>query len=163
MNDILFRTDTHIFSYRTAGILVHYGKVLLQKPNGSEDFAFPGGHVAFGETNAETLVREFTEEVGANVEVADLKWVEENFFMWGSKPCHQVSLSHLVKLKNTNQIPLEGRFISKEYNEADANAIYFYWIPLDEVEKIKIYPTNASELLLCLNDGVKHFVYREGE
>jgi len=66
-----------------------------------------------------------------------------------------------VKLKDTEQIPLEGRFISKEYRENDANAIYFYWIPLDEVKNIKVYPANAADLLLCLNEGVQHFVYRE--
>jgi ADP-ribose pyrophosphatase YjhB (NUDIX family) len=163
MSDILVRTDNCIFSYRTAGILVREDKVLLQKPNNSVDYAFPGGHIAFGETAAEALVREFREEMGADIEVAELKWVEENFFSWGDKPCHQISLSHLIKLKDTAQIPLNGRFISKEYSENDDNAIYFCWIPLDEVKNIKVYPANAAELLLELDEGVKHFVYRECE
>lgn len=163
MDDILFRTDNYIFSYRVAGILIHNGKVLLQKPNDSEYYAFPGGHVAFGETNAETLIREYKEEVGADIEVCGLKWVEENFFQWGAKPCHQICLSHLVKLNNPQQIPLDGNFIGKEHGEGDAQAIYFYWIPLDEVKNINVYPAKAAELLLCLNEGVKHFIYREGE
>jgi len=162
MNDILFHCEDYIFSYRTAGILVHEDKVLLQKPNNSGDYAFPGGHIAFGETSAQTLVREFKEELGADIEVAELKWVEETFFSWGDKPCHQISLSHLVKLKDTSQILLDGRFISKDYCESDDNAIYFYWISLDEVKNINVYPTNAAELLLCLDDGVQHFIYREG-
>jgi ADP-ribose pyrophosphatase YjhB (NUDIX family) len=162
MSDILFRTENYIFSYRTAGILVHENKVLLQKPNNSGDYAFPGGHIAFGETNEETLIREFREELGADIEVAELKWVEENFFSWGDKPCHQICLSHLIKLKDTAQIPLNSRFISKEYRENDDNAIYFYWIPINEVKNINVYPANAAELLLKLDDGVKHFVYREG-
>ncbi|MCL2814242.1 MAG: NUDIX hydrolase [Oscillospiraceae bacterium] len=162
MSDILFRTKNYIFSYRTAGILVHGDRVLLQKPSNSGDYAFPGGHIAFGETTAETLIREFKEEMGADIEVTELKWVEENFFSWGDKPCHQISLSYLVRLKDTAQIPLDGRFISEEYRENDDNAIYFYWIPLDEVKNINVYPANAAELLLKLDDGVKHFVYREG-
>ena len=52
--DILFKTDDHIFSYRVAGICVHNEKVLLHKAKGDEGYAFPGGHVSFGETNAET-------------------------------------------------------------------------------------------------------------
>lgn len=163
MSDIIFRTDEFIFSYRVAGILVQNGKVLVQKPNDSDAYAFPGGHVSFGETNAETLIREFKEEVGVEIEVSELKWVEENFFQWGDKPCHQISLSHLVKLKGAAQIPLDGRFINKEYDEDDEKAIYFYWIPLDEVKNINVYPANAAELLGCLDEGVKHFICREGD
>jgi ADP-ribose pyrophosphatase YjhB (NUDIX family) len=161
MNDILFHREDFVFSYRVAGILVQNGKVLLQRPDDSAAYAFPGGHVGFGETNAETLIREFKEEVSAEIEVLEFKWVEENFFRWGDKLCHQISLSHLVKLKDTAQIPPDGRFISKEDDEDDNKAIYFYWIPLDEVKNINVYPQNAAELLLCLNEGVKYFTYRE--
>lgn len=161
MSDILFCTDNYIFSYRTAGILVRDGKVLLQKPAASNDYAFPGGHVAFGETNAETLIREFREEVGADIEVAELKWLEENFFQWGDKPCHQISFSYTVKLADETQIPVNGHFISKEYKKSDSNAIYFHWIPMDEVKNISVYPAKATELLFCLNEGLKHFIYRE--
>ena len=58
MRDISYNTEDYIFSYRAAGILVHENKVLLQKPNNSDDYAFPGGQVMFGETNAERLFRE---------------------------------------------------------------------------------------------------------
>ena len=73
MADILFRKDDWIFSYRVAGIAVCDGKVLLQKPTNENSFAFPGGHVSFGETNEETLLREFKEETGAEISVGELK------------------------------------------------------------------------------------------
>jgi ADP-ribose pyrophosphatase YjhB (NUDIX family) len=63
ITDILFHTENYVFSYRVAGILINDGKVLLQKPKDDDGYAFPGGHVAFGETNAETLYREFREEI----------------------------------------------------------------------------------------------------
>lgn len=88
--DILFHKDDYIFSYRVSGILLRDNKILLQKPTNDTGYAIPGGHVAFGETNAETLEREFKEEIGADITVGDLKWVEENFFQWGDKPCHQI-------------------------------------------------------------------------
>ena len=50
----------------------------------------PGGHVELGDTNAQTLVRELKEEIGADITVGDLKWVAEIFFPWGDKPCHQI-------------------------------------------------------------------------
>ena len=65
--DILFRTEEYVFSYRVAGICIQNKKVLLQKPTNDTAFAFPGGHVTFGETNAQTLIREFQEEIGVDI------------------------------------------------------------------------------------------------
>ena len=69
MSDILFKTDDYIFSYRVGGLLIHNGKVLMQKAVDDDGYAFIGGHVAFGETTAETIVREFKEEIGADIKV----------------------------------------------------------------------------------------------
>lgn len=41
MTDILFRTDSHIFSYRVTGVCIQNDSVLLQKPTGDDGFAFP--------------------------------------------------------------------------------------------------------------------------
>ena len=103
MKDILFKTDDYIFSYRVAGILIHNNKILLQKPTNDAGFAFPGGHVGFGETNAETLVREFKEEIGIDIKVNGLKWVGEIFFPWGNKPCHQICLYYMIEMIQMNQ------------------------------------------------------------
>ena len=69
MSDILFKTDDYIFSYRVGGVLIHNGKVLMQNAEGDDGYAFIGGHVAFGETTDETLVREFKEEIGADIKI----------------------------------------------------------------------------------------------
>jgi ADP-ribose pyrophosphatase YjhB (NUDIX family) len=161
MSDILFHKDHFVFSYRVSGILVRDNKVLLQAPKGTGEYAFPGGHVALGETNAETLAREWREETGADIEVLELKWVEENFFPWGDKACHQICLSYLVLLRDPDQIPLDGSFMSREAREDDKNAIFFHWVPLREVKNLTEYPTKAAELLLSPDEGVKHIVYRE--
>ena len=83
MGDILFKMDDYVFSYRVAGVCIQNGCVLLQKPTNDDGYAFPGGHVEFGETNAETLIREFKEEIGADVRVGNLRWVAEVFFPVG--------------------------------------------------------------------------------
>lgn len=155
MTDLLFDIPEGCFSYRVAGICVQNGMVLLQKPDSDEGYAFPGGHVAFGETNAETLVREWKEELGADIAVGELKWVEENFFPWGKGDCHQICLCYLVELLDEHT-PREGVFSTKE--ETD---LRFYWIPLRDVKNLPVYPTNTVELLDKLEDGVQHFVYRE--
>lgn len=161
MADILFKTDEWVFSYRVAGICVHDGKVLLQTTTGEDrSFAFPGGHVAFGETNADTLTREFKEEIGADIAVGDLKWVAEVFFPWGSKPCHQICLYYMVEIQNP-VFPYDGVFLGKEHLEGRNFELEFHWVPIEEAAQLEVYPTNVRELLGRLSDGVQHFVYRE--
>lgn len=160
MSDILFKTDDYVFSYRVAGICVHNGKVLLQKPTNDTAFAFPGGHVEFGETNEQTLIREYKEEIGADISVGELKWVGEIFFPWGNKPCHQICLYYIVNI-HSDDIPLDGMFVGKERMEGRNFNIEFHWVPIEELDNIEVYPTNVVELMEHLDDGVQHFIYRE--
>ena len=160
MQDILFKTDSHVFSYRVSGILIHDGKILLQKPE-DDDYALPGGHVAFEETAAEALVREFKEETGADIRVERLLLLGENFFPWGDRRCQQVSLYFRVSLCDETQITLEGSF--KAYDELDKQRIgmNFCWVPLSELRQITPYPLGIAEDILSEPDTVKHFVYKE--
>jgi len=41
--DILFKTDDFVFSYRVAGLLIKNNKVLLQRPISDTGYAIPGG------------------------------------------------------------------------------------------------------------------------
>ena len=160
MADILFKTPEGVFSYRVAGIYVRDGRVLLQKPTNDTAYAFPGGHVSFGETNEETLVREFLEETGAEVSVGELKWVGELFFPWGDKPCHQICLYYAVELL-TDGVVSEDFSIGTEHIEGRDFDLEFHWIPISELDKIAVYPTNAPELMRKLDGGVQHFIYKE--
>ena len=72
--DILFKTEDFVFSYRVGGLLIHDGKILLQRPK-DDDYAIIGGHVASLETTKDTLVREFEEEFHAKVAVDNLRIV----------------------------------------------------------------------------------------
>jgi 8-oxo-dGTP pyrophosphatase MutT (NUDIX family) len=77
--DILFKTDDFVFSYRVGGILIHEGKILLQRPK-NDNYAIIGGHVAAMETSMETLKREFEEEIHAKIEVDNLLAIGEIYF-----------------------------------------------------------------------------------
>lgn len=77
--DILFKNDDFVFSYRVGGILIHDGKILLQRPK-NDDYAIIGGHVVAMETSMETLKREFEEELHASIEVDNLFAIGEIYF-----------------------------------------------------------------------------------
>ena len=161
MSEILFKTDAFVFSYRVGGILIHDDKILLQKPLIEDGYAIPGGHVAFGEISENTLMREFKEEIGADIEVNRLVLVGENFFPWGDRLCQQICLYYKVSLWDLTQIPLEGTFRANDELLNQRIDLDFTWMPLSQLNEIRLYPTNITEALLSGPDQIKHFVYRE--
>lgn len=161
MTDILFKTDDFIFSYGVGGVLIHQGKALFQHVPGDDGYAIVGGHVAFGETTTETLIREFREELHADIRVERLLMVGEIFFPWGDRPCHQISLYYLVSLTDETQIPTEGRFPTLDELGGERVNLEMCWIPLEELPKLTVYPENVKEHILCLPDEIVHFVYKE--
>ena len=149
MQDIIFKTEDYVFSYRVAGILIHNERILLQKPINDDGYSFPGGHVAFGETSDVTLQREFKEEIGADIKIDRLVMIGENFFPWGDKPCQQICLYYLISLCDKTQIPLDGTF--RAYDELCNQRVDldFCWIPLSQLNGIKLYPLEEIGRASC--------------
>ena len=160
MPDILFPAGDQVFSYRVAGICVQEGKVLLQKPEDDDGFAFPGGHVSLGETNAETLTREFREEIGAEISVGPLRWVGELFFPWGERSCHQICLYYAVRIVD-GHTPRIGSFPAQEQLAGQGFPLIFHWIPLERLQGLNVYPPQTVQWLLAPQEQVQLFIYRE--
>ena len=161
MSDILFKTDDYIFSYRVGGVLIHNDKMLLQRVPGDDGYAFIGGHVALGETTTEALVREFKEEIRADIKIERLLMVGENFFPWGNRHCHQITLCYLVALADETQIQLEGNFKAVDELGNERIDLDMCWIPLKDIPNITVYPTEAKAHIINIPNEIVHFVYKE--
>lgn len=161
MTEIILKTDAFVFSYRVAGILIRDNKILLQKPLNEDGYAIPGGHVSFGEISENALIREFREEIGADIKVRRLLLVGENFFPWDDKLCQQICLYYLISLCDPTQIPLVGSFRAYDEIINEQIDLEFSWLSLSQLNKIKLYPLNIIEHLLSLPDHIQHFIYRE--
>jgi ADP-ribose pyrophosphatase YjhB (NUDIX family) len=159
--DILFNTNEFVFSYRVAGILIRDEKILLQKPKNDDGYSIPGGHVSFGETTSETLIREFREEMNADIKIEKLVMVGENFFPWGNKPCHQISMYYTIALCHEHQLPLDGTFQAQDDFGNTRTDLDFSWIPLSKINHIKVYPTTIKNDLIVLPEQIKYFVYKQ--
>ena len=158
--DILFKNEDGVFSYRVGGILVENGKILLQRDKWN-NHAVVGGHVSFMEQAKDTLVREFMEELHVKIGVDDLLAVNENFFLWGDKPCHQVHFYYAVHLEDDTFFR-EGEISGVDELEDLRVVLDFVWVPLEELKNISVYPREIGRLLEK-QDGVIHFVYNELE
>jgi len=157
-NLCLFKQEASIFSYRVAGILIDNGKILLQKPNNADEYALPGGHVIFGEMSANALIRRWQEETGLDIDVGELKWVEENLFLWDGKPCQQICLDYIVRIKEGTTTLTDG-MTAYTYSKDDKNAVCFYWIPLEEAKNLTVHPEKIDELLRRLDQPLTYLTY----
>ena len=160
MSDILFKADDYIFSYRVGGVLMHNDKMLLQRVPGDDGYAFIGGHVTFGETTAETLVREFKEEIRADIKVDRLLMVGENFFPWGKRTCHQINLYYLVSLTDEAQIPLDGRFKAVDELGNERIDLEMCWISQKDISNITVYPTEVKKYIINILNEIVYFVHK---
>ena len=80
------------------GVCVQEGKILLCKAKGGATTYLPGGHVEFGETGRQALVREVKEEMGVDAETGAFLGVVENAFEQHGKPHAEVNLVYELKV-----------------------------------------------------------------
>lgn len=156
--DWLFIDENRIHNFRSTGVLLSNGKILLQRGINDTEFALPGGHVAWGETSAETLVREYKEELGVDISVDRIIWIEELFWKWGAKEAHTVCHYHLISLINPYQIPNNGIFKSVD---TDESRLIFQWVDINELQDYKVYPVFLKDKITNLSDRIEHFVTRD--
>ena len=164
--DILFDHGNARFSCRMSALIVQNGRVLLQCPVGTQEYAFPGGHTCFGETSHETLRRELREELHADAEIGRLCAVGEVFIDWGRCPdgsprhCHQLGLYFLATV-NEAQLPAGDSFLGFDEAGGERYDLAYHWIPLRELPRLTVYPPEVAAHLLSGSDAVLHFTYSE--
>ena len=170
--DILFDHGNARFSYRISALIVQNGRALLQCPVGTQDYAFIGGHVAFGETAKETLVREIREELHTDAVIGDLLAVGEVYIDWGKLPdgsprhCHQIGLYFLATV-DESRLPAADRFCGYDELGNERFNLEYVWFPLEEMkariesQAMIVYPPEAALHLLSGSRDVLHFTYSE--
>ena len=80
------------------GVCVRGGRILLCRAKGARTTYLPGGHVEFGETGREALVREVREELGVESAAGRFLGVVENRFEQHGKPHAEVNLVYELQL-----------------------------------------------------------------
>jgi len=118
------------------GVCVRDGKVLLCRPRGGSYSYLPGGHIEFGETSREALVREMREETGRPASADYLLGVVESSFEQKGKRHCEISLVYSMSV--------EGELSTISAQE---DWIEFVWWPVDELEAANMLPPEMRKYI----------------
>ena len=109
------------------GVCVKDGKVLLCRAKGGKSTYLPGGHIEFGETGREALVREVKEELGVESSTGAFLGVVENAFLQHGKPHAEINLAYELKIDVADV-------------KSQEDWIEFEWCDLGQLDAAKLLP-----------------------
>ena len=91
-------TDELHFRVSVYGLLEENEQILVQRSSKSKQFSLPGGKIEKGETIENSLVREFEEETGLQVQTVKLRYVKEDFVKFeDNESYHSILIFYDVK------------------------------------------------------------------
>lgn len=151
--DTTFHIEKAVFNYRVAAIMVMDGHVLIHRQAHEQHWALPGGRVVLMEDSQTSIIREIKEELGFDVKVDRLLWFTENFFDYNEKNFHEIGLYYLVSLT-------EGHFpfTNAPFHGEEGERLLYQWVPIDELDKIMLYPEFLRTSLKEIPSTTKHLV-----
>ena len=157
--DCGFQKENNWFRYRAAAIIVEDGGVLFAG-NANEDYLYTiGGGVHMNEKAEDAVRREVFEETGVHYEVERLAVIHENFFdgHGGSLDgfhCHEVAMYYLMKPRGTQKLHSDSYTYGGVKEE-------MHWIPIENLDKYKAFPTFLKDYLSGSQEGILHIVTDE--
>lgn len=118
------------------GVCVRDGKVLLCRAKGGASTYLPGGHIEFGETGRQALVREVREELGVESSAGMFLGAVENMFMQHGKRHAEINLVYSLDIAADDAASLSSR----------EDWIEFEWRELDRLDAANLLPTEFRAL-----------------
>lgn len=156
MRDIQFNVDDKKFNCRVTGICIKENKIFLSKMKDDKYWTFVGGKVKFSESTDTAILREYKEEIGADLQIDKLIAVIENFFDLDGCSWHQYIFFYQLRDDN-NVLEL---FNGECQIADDKNAIY-KWFDLSELADVQIKPDCSNEILKCIPQNIQQYINRE--
>ena len=116
------------------GVCIHDGKVLLCKAKGGKSTYLPGGHIEFGETGAEALVREIKEELGVDSSCGKFLGVVENSFLQHGRPHAEINLVYRLDIPSLQTL-------NSSLLASQEDWIEFEWRDISDLGNANLLPT----------------------
>ena len=101
------------------GVCVKDGMILLCRAKGGKTTYLPGGHIEFGETGRQALVREVKEELGIDSRTGRFLGVVENSFVQHGRPHAEINLVYELDLPADADVAAREEWIEFEWRRLD--------------------------------------------
>ena len=157
--DLKIKTEREEFHGRTCGIITQGKNFLIMRVNNTPYYHIPGGHIEIGEDSKQAVIREVKEEIGCDVQKADLFAIQENFWVKGKKQFHGIEFYYIIKPK----FELEMKDYQKiENDKGEKKLLDFKWVTIEELKVIDLRPSNIRDMLINGKylKGLTHIVER---
>ena len=116
------------------GVCVKGGMLLLCRAKGGTSTYLPGGHIEFGETGRQALVREVKEELGLTSSTGAFLGAVENAFQQHGKPHAEINLVYELTIDS------DGTPAGLPPLKSQEDWIEFEWCALDRLEAANLLP-----------------------
>lgn len=160
MDSIRMKNDDYYFKFRSAGIIIKDGKVLIVEMDNNGYYCLPGGYVEIGETTEDAIKREFFEEFRKEVKINKYLGMVENYFVTRSlRRMHEVSCYYLLEFVDNNYVPEDVSLIENDNDHIVR--LDFKWVTISEIDNYVLKPNFLKELLKCNNMVFNHLVLND--
>jgi ADP-ribose pyrophosphatase YjhB (NUDIX family) len=153
---ITFESNSVRFHFRTAGVAIDDGHVLVQRCEHDDFWALPGGRVEVAESASDALAREMLEEIDARVEIGRLLWIVENFFEYEGVRAHELGLYFAMTMPQSLRRAATG----PEFDGHEPGLrLIFRWQPLALLDEVVIKPSFLQSALAAPPATPAHVVH----
>ncbi|WP_036687790.1 NUDIX domain-containing protein [Paucisalibacillus globulus] len=134
------------FHHLARGIIIKNNTILVAHAIGHRNTFLPGGHIEFGESAKDALIREINEELGMDckvgtfVGVIEHKWMKQGVVNYEVNQVFEVQCDDLLNI----EIP-----ISKESH------IEFLWQHVEELEEHNLQPYPLTKIIHRYLNGME--------
>ena len=141
--DLTLNVLDYKLNIRSAGIIIHNGKVLVHRNVNSDHYALVGGRVEIGEDSETTLKREIQEEMGKEIEITGYVATIENFFQMKGSKFHEIMFVHRAEFVDDEDKKIE--YTIKNIEGIDY--LQYEWIEINKIDEYPIVPKAIKEIL----------------
>lgn len=158
--DLKIKTEKEEFHGRACGIIKQDDKFLIMRVNKTPYYHIPGGHIEIGEDSEQAIIREIKEEIGCEVEEANLFAIQENFWTRDNKKCHGIEFYYIIKLKQQLQMKNCEKI---ENDKGEEKLLEFKWLTPKELNNIDLRPASIKDMLVNQDylKGLSHIIKRK--